>query len=140
MKTSKISYRNTNRFNQLVLDYLDQKTELSQFVTSFPNIGEFNNQIERKKRDDVDRSLLFDVLKSQNKNITLSKKSTNNLTSLKEGNTFTVTTGHQLCLFTGPLYFIYKIISTINLVSELSVKYPENNFVPVFWLASEDHD
>ena len=140
MKTSKISYRNTNRFNQLVLDYLDQKAELSQFVTSFPNIGEFKNQIERKKRDGVDRLLLFDVLKSQNKNITLSKKSTNNLTSLKEGNTFTITTGHQLCLFTGPLYFIYKIISTINLASELSVKYPENNFVPIFWLASEDHD
>ena len=140
MKTSKTSYRNTNRFNQLVLDYLDQKAELSQFVTSFPNIEEFNNQIERKKRDDVDRSLLFDVLKSQNKNINLSKKSANNLTSLKEENTFTVTTGHQLCLFTGPLYFIYKIISTINLASELSVKYPENNFVPIFWLASEDHD
>ena len=124
----------------MVLDYLDQKAELSQFVTSFPNIGEFKNQIERKKRDGVDRLLLFDVLKSQNKNITLSKKSANNLTSLKEENTFTVTTGHQLCLFTGPLYFIYKIISTINLASELSVKYPENNFVPVFWLASEDHD
>ena len=140
MKTSKTSYRNTNRFNQLVLDYLDQKAELSQFITSFPNIGEFNNQIERKKRDDVDRSLLFDVLKSQNKNINLSKKSANNLTSLKEENTFTVTTGHQLCLFTGPLYFIYKVISTINLASELSVKYPDNNFVPIFWLASEDHD
>ena len=140
MKTSKISYRNTNRFNQLVLDYLDQKTELSQFVTSFPNIGEFKNQIEKKKRDGIDRLLLFDVLKSQNKNITLSKKSANNLTSLKEENTFTVTTGHQLCLFTGPLYFIYKIISTINLASELNVKYPENNFVPIFWLASEDHD
>jgi bacillithiol biosynthesis cysteine-adding enzyme BshC len=45
-----------------------------------------------------------------------------------------------LCLFTGPLYFIYKIISTINLAEQLKNKYPENNFVPVYWMASEDHD
>ena len=51
MKTSKISYRNTNRFNQLVLDYLDQKAELSQFVTSFPNIGEFNKHETVKSTD-----------------------------------------------------------------------------------------
>ena len=43
-------------------------------------------------------------------------------------------------LFTGPLYFLYKIISTINLCKELQKKYPENNFVPIYWMATEDHD
>ena len=51
-----------------------------------------------------------------------------------------MTTGHQLCLFTGPLYFIYKIISTINLSENLQSQFPDYNFVPIFWLASEDHD
>src|SRR3989338_9506801 len=46
----------------------------------------------------------------------------------------------QLCLFTGPLYFIYKIISTINLAEALKKKYPEYNFVPIYWMATEDHD
>ena len=63
-----------------------------------------------------------------------------NIESLKLDNTFTVATGHQLCMFTGPLYFIYKILSAINLAEELSDKYPSKNFVPIFWLASEDHD
>ncbi|HCD87500.1 MAG TPA: bacillithiol biosynthesis cysteine-adding enzyme BshC, partial [Algoriphagus sp.] len=55
-------------------------------------------------------------------------------------NTFTVTTGHQLNLFTGPLYFIYKIVSTIKLAEELNKAYPNQHFVPVYWMASEDHD
>jgi bacillithiol biosynthesis cysteine-adding enzyme BshC len=59
---------------------------------------------------------------------------------LKDSNTFTVVTGHQLNLFTGPLYFLYKIISTINLTSELKKAYPKQHFVPVYWMATEDHD
>ena len=49
-------------------------------------------------------------------------------------------TGHQLNLFTGPLYFLYKIISTINLCKELKKAYPTYHFVPVYWMATEDHD
>lgn len=55
-------------------------------------------------------------------------------------NTFTITTGHQLNLFTYPLYFIYKIISTINTCIELKESYPDFNFVPIYWMATEDHD
>ena len=50
--------------------------------------------------------------------------------SLSDQNTFTVTTGHQLNLMGGPLYFLYKIITTINLAKELKSKYPQNNFIP----------
>ena len=49
-------------------------------------------------------------------------------------------TGHQLNLFTGPLYFAYKIVSTIKLANELGERYPENHFVPVYWMGTEDHD
>jgi uncharacterized protein YllA (UPF0747 family) len=63
-----------------------------------------------------------------------------NIEALNNSNTFTVTTGHQLNLFSGPLYFLYKIISTINLTTELKAKYPTYNFVPIYWMATEDHD
>ena len=62
------------------------------------------------------------------------------LESIKEKNTFTITTGHQLNLFTGPIYFLYKILTTINLCDELTQKYPKFNFIPVYWMATEDHD
>jgi bacillithiol biosynthesis cysteine-adding enzyme BshC len=79
-------------------------------------------------------------LKIQNNSLPLSKSSKENIDLLKLDNTFSVTTGHQLCMFTGPLYFIYKIISTINLCEQLTAKYPSNNFVPICWMATEDHD
>ena len=79
-------------------------------------------------------------MKEQNANFSLSKKTKNNIDTILNKNTFTITTGHQLCLFTGPLYFIYKIITAINLSQQLEERYPKNNFIPVFWMATEDHD
>jgi uncharacterized protein YllA (UPF0747 family) len=64
----------------------------------------------------------------------------NNIKLLNNLNTFTITTGHQLNLFTGPLYFLYKIVSTINLCKELKSEFPEHDFVPIYWMATEDHD
>ena len=140
MKKNRISYQETNRFNQLALDYLNQNDKLSDLISDFPNLKNFKNQIERKSKDSIDRNLLYDVLKSQNSNLILSELSLSNLEDIRDKKTFTISTGHQLCLFTGPLYFIYKIISAINLVKQLKANYDNYNFVPIFWLASEDHD
>src|SRR5690606_4605984 len=63
-----------------------------------------------------------------------------NFSILSQGNTFTVTTGHQLNIFTGPLYIIFKIVTIINLTKQLKKAYPEYNFVPIYWMATEDHD
>jgi uncharacterized protein YllA (UPF0747 family) len=54
--------------------------------------------------------------------------------------TYTVTTGHQLNIFTGPVYCIYKIVSTINLAKKINEENPRIKVVPVYWMASEDHD
>lgn len=86
------------------------------------------------------REVLVNSLKKQYQNVSISQEVENNIENLKLSNTYTVTTGHQLNLFTGPLYFIYKIITVINLSKELKQKFPDNNFVPVFWMATEDHD
>ena len=135
-----IPYHKINFFSSLILDYLNQDNNLTPFINGFPEIENFGKQIREKANHDINRHLLVDVLRSQNVNLALSEKSEQNVNLLLLENTFTITTGHQLCLFTGPLYFIYKIISTINLSEELSLRYPQNNFVPIFWMASEDHD
>lgn len=86
------------------------------------------------------RDLLNTVLNQQNKSITLSETTRKNIELLKKANTVCVTTGHQLALMSGPLFVTYKILTTIKLANEYSKLFPETNFVPVFWLASEDHD
>ncbi|HAI79644.1 MAG TPA: bacillithiol biosynthesis cysteine-adding enzyme BshC, partial [Chryseobacterium sp.] len=86
------------------------------------------------------RKILFDVLQEQYSGFKLNEKQEENLNSVLQENTFTVTTGHQLNLFTGPAFFIYKILQTIKLADELNRKFPGRNTVPVFWMATEDHD
>ncbi|MEO8515848.1 MAG: bacillithiol biosynthesis cysteine-adding enzyme BshC, partial [Flavobacterium sp.] len=143
MPTDCISYINSGYFSPLMNDYLAQKPNLNSLYNRFPNIENFEAQIQEKKinfNGNAKRKILVSVLEKQYEQINTSTETLNNFELLKESNTFTVTTGHQLNLFTGPLYFLYKIISTINLTKELKAKYPENNFVPIYWMATEDHD
>ncbi len=123
-------------------DYLDQKDSINDFYENFPNIEGFRKQIDQKSKSYTNKSreVLFQCLEKQMKHLSLSELTQENLNLLKDSKTFTVTTGHQLNLFTGPLYFLYKIISAINLAKELKENFPEYNFVPIYWMATEDHD
>lgn len=132
----KIPFSISNHLSPLVLDYLNEKKELKEFYSFSPKIESFNEAILNHKA--TNRNILVEELLKQNTGA--SDSIIKNIKLLNEENTFTVTTGHQICLFTGPLYFIYKIISTINLTKELKQKYPNYNFVPVYWMATEDHD
>lgn len=137
-----IPFRNTNYFSNLICDYLDENPKLKQFYNRFPNIENFKEQIEEKKLNfsKENRQVLVDELKAQYDSVNSSEAASQNLHLLSQENTFTITTGHQLNLFTGPLYFLYKIITAINLSKVLGEKYPQHNFVPVYWMATEDHD
>jgi bacillithiol biosynthesis cysteine-adding enzyme BshC len=145
MPTDCISYQNSGYFSPLMNDYLNQKNELHSLYHRFPTLENFEEQILEKKNnfngnDNFKRETLVSVLKKQYTELTVSSETLNNIELLNQSNTFTITTGHQLNLFSGPLYFLYKIISTINLTAELKAKYPDYNFVPVYWMATEDHD
>ena len=145
MPTDYIPFRETNYFSDFICNYLDQKPELNDFYNRFPLLENFEAQIE-EKQSNIDshfaqnRAVLVSTLTSQYKDIETSGATAENIQSLASRNTFTITTGHQLNLFTGPLYFLYKIISTINLTKQLKETYPKYNFVPIYWMASEDHD
>ena len=137
-----ITYQNSGYFSKLIVDYLDQKTELKPLYNRFPTLNNFKLQIEEKNNNFPfeNRAILVNALKKQYKKISISEATSTNVELLNESTTFTITTGHQLNLFTGPLYFLYKIISVINLTKELKSEYPNYNFVPVYWMATEDHD
>ncbi len=142
MKTYQIPFKSTGFFSKTMLDYLEEQTQIQPFYNNFPSIEGFKHQIKDKQASYSleTRRNLFTVLTEQYKSVTISEETQANLLKLKETNTFTITTGHQLNLFTGPLYFLYKIISAINLCEELEDQFPDENFVPVYWMATEDHD
>ena len=143
MQKVKLSYQDTNSFSKTVIDYIANDEKLQPFLGNYPNIAGFDQQIALKKKNTLtnsQRKTLVNALNEQYKNTVTSVKTQVNITLLADENTFTITTGHQLNLFTGPLYFLYKIISTINLTKQLKQTFPEYNFVPIYWMASEDHD
>ena len=137
-----VTFKSTGYFSNIICDYLDQKESIKGFYNNFSDLNGFKKQIELRsgKFNTTDRKTLVKSLLEQYKSIDTSSKSKNNIESLLKDNTFTITTGHQLNLFTGPLYFLYKIISTINLTTQLKKEFPKYNFVPIYWMATEDHD
>lgn len=102
----------------------------------------FAAQIETKEKHftPAKRQVLVEALQRQYADFPPSEAVNASIQALRQENTFTVTTGHQLNLLTGPVYFIYKILHAIRLAETLSLKYPDQKFVPVYWMATEDHD
>ncbi len=142
IKHKTIPFQDTGFFTKIICDYLDKKKETTQYYNQFPDLKGFEKQIEYKRASFSKdfREILVLQLRKQYKNIKVSKPTELNIELLSKKNTFTVTTGHQLNLFTGPLYFLYKIITTINLAKLLKENFPQDSFVPVYWMATEDHD
>lgn len=124
----------------LIKDFLSKK--IPGFESNIFNLENIEKQFQLKEQSFTaeKRETLVQVLTDQYSSFKLDEKQTKNLDLLSNQNTFTVTTGHQLNLFTGPVFFIYKILQTIKLAEFLNQKFPSKNFVPLFWLASEDHD
>jgi bacillithiol biosynthesis cysteine-adding enzyme BshC len=142
MQVHKIPFEATHSFSSFFLDYVNQKESLKPFYHRFPDIENFNGQLNVKSASFPvsHRNTLVKALTSQYDGYTLSDQVKSQIARLADQNTFTVTTGHQLNIFTGPLYFIYKIVTVINTCRKLKEIYPAYNFVPVYWMASEDHD
>lgn len=141
MQHKKIPLADTKAFSSFFLDYIEQKESLKPFYHRFPVSDNFGEQIADKSRfREEHRTVLVSTLQKQYEGVDVSDVVRENILSLKKRGTFTVTTGHQLNIFTGPLYFIYKIVTVINTCKRLQERYPQHRFVPVYWMASEDHD
>ena len=144
MEVDCIPFVDTGYFSKIVQDYLEENKSLQPFYNYKPDLESFTEVISKKTFPDKSREILVDSLVSQYESgkIKLDKFEgvASNIQLLKDTNTYTITTGHQLCLFTGPSYFIYKIVSVIKLCKQLKALHPSKNFVPVYWMATEDHD
>lgn len=138
-----IDLKNLNFFSNLVNDYSLKNKKLAPFISSFPSEKSIVKQLKNRKLSNEIRKDLVSVLKKQYKKTNFLnsnfKKANNNIEQLISQNTYTITAGHQLSLFANPLFLIYKIVNIINLSSRIS-KITKKNIIPIFWLASEDHD
>ncbi|SEA74854.1 bacillithiol biosynthesis cysteine-adding enzyme BshC [Pedobacter hartonius] len=139
MQAKYITYQQTHSFSSVVLDYIDGKDNLESFYQYSPTLQGFEKAVEERKFSG-DRNLLVNTLQRQYAQLSPSALVAENIKRLADDRTFTITTGHQLNIFTGPLYFIYKIVTAIKLASDLKEQFPAYNFVPVYWMATEDHD
>lgn len=134
------SFEDLKMSSRLIRDLISNSKEVKPLVDQFFDLDNIPKQIEKKKLSRINRGVLVDALKRQNALLDLDTKANKNIESLLKDSTYTITTGHQLNLLTGPLYSIYKIAQCIVLTNDLNTRYPDNSFVPVFWMATEDHD
>jgi len=164
---TQIPYRATGLFSNLVNDDMEAKGTAQSFVEYNATIEGYKKAIEQRASFPTNRKVLVEVLQNQyaqlekdindsisqnnsklHNNALKNSLNTNeaftlvhdNVSLLLKENTFTVTTAHQPNIFTGPLYFIYKIVHAIQLAAELKKQFPQHNFVPVYYMGSEDAD
>ncbi|HTB53412.1 MAG TPA: bacillithiol biosynthesis cysteine-adding enzyme BshC [Ferruginibacter sp.] len=135
-----IDYTKTGFFSKTVADYIAGDAGLKPFYQHPVSIDGVKAAIQQRKKINTDRKLLVDVLTKQYSGLKLTAKQQLNIQQLSNTDTFTITTAHQPNIFTGPLYFIYKILHTIKLAETLQKQLPENKFVPVYYMGSEDAD
>ncbi len=140
MKVSFIPFAEINALSSRDKAYVASDERLAPFYKYPVDIEGISKAIQDKSTNNKQRGLLTESLLEQYQNVVTTDVVMRNIKSLSDSKTFTVTTAHQPSLATGPLYFIYKIISVLNLAEQLIEKYPEYHFVPIFFLGSEDHD
>jgi bacillithiol biosynthesis cysteine-adding enzyme BshC len=136
----KIGLEQSQQFATLFRDYIAQNEFVQSLYAFYPDVAGLEKAIQVRSQKPLNRSVLVERLKAQYGQLNTSGKVASNIDLLSKDTTYTITTGHQLCLGTGPLYIILKTLSCVKLCEELKVKHANKNFVPVFWMASEDHD
>ncbi|NNJ54724.1 MAG: bacillithiol biosynthesis BshC, partial [Bacteroidia bacterium] len=135
--------RNSTFFqNDFIEAYYSDK--LADFSSYKPNLSELSSAIENRlgfeqRRRDILVSELFHQYNGADIKLNTSPVGAN-IEKLKSSKTFTITTGQQIHIGLGPLYVLYKIVDVLTICREAKELNPDYNFVPVFWMASEDHD
>jgi bacillithiol synthase len=138
--STQLSYQLTGYFSRLVADYLEQSPPLRNFYEHEVTLAGIEAAIEQRKLFPTDRHLLQTELTKQYKSLQTTDKVLDNIRQLGNTNTFTVCTAHQPGIFTGNLYFVYKILHAIRMAEYLSEQYSQYHFVPVYYMGSEDAD
>ncbi len=143
IRTHHVDAKDTN-FYKPVLSNL-HNPEFSKALLNPNSIAQIGQAVTQQTRFDAEyRTKLVKVLKKQYQNslVNLKKDSKvlQNIEKLSDTNTLTVTTGQQIHIFLGPFFVVNKILSCCAEAKQCEASLPNNDVVPVFWMASEDHD
>lgn len=138
--STRLSYAKTGVFSRIATDYVSQAPDLQPFFQHPPTLDGIRKAISERQQFPTSRKLLVEELQKQYATVSRSAAVTENIQSLLSPDTFTITTAHQNNIFTGPLYFIYKILHAISLSAQLKKSLPQYHFVPVYYIGSEDAD
>lgn len=139
MHKESIALSNTRQFPRFVCDYLSQVNQTEEFTDYSPDIRGLEARKEELAAKGIRTESVAEVIREQYAGIELTNAQKRNLELLSSNEAFTVTTGHQVVLCGGPLFLLHKIASTIKL-SALTSEQFDIAIVPVFWMATEDHD
>lgn len=135
-----VNFSDVQGVNRLFQDYIYHYEKVKKFFQGDPYV--FNNyrtiicKINKRK---YNRDLLYSILGEENIQFAASSKALTNIELLKKNDTYVVVGGQQVGIFGGPLYTFYKAITIIKLAQKLAYEL-KKNVVPLFWLASDDHD
>lgn len=125
--------------SKLLADYLDHYERVQRFFPGSPSRPETYARLEQDLRNShTDRKSLVGILLRQNQSFGAGDLTIQNIQHLGDPETFAVVTGQQAGLFSGPAYTIYKALTAVRLSQSLTARGLKT--VPVFWLATEDHD
>jgi bacillithiol biosynthesis cysteine-adding enzyme BshC len=119
--------------------YLNNFSRLNQFFEHNYLTGWENAIIERSKHP-VQRKKLVSLLEQQNQRWGPPQNVLDNIQKLSSNNCLAVVAGQQVGIFGGPLYTIYKMLTALKLVEDLSKQFSDHLFVPLFWMETEDND
>ncbi|PYV34798.1 MAG: bacillithiol biosynthesis cysteine-adding enzyme BshC [Acidobacteria bacterium] len=134
-----VPYARVPRSSALFLDFLNNFERVNSFYDRRPFEPSAYMAAATELRGKFgDRRALVDILEAQNRTFRCSEKTLENIRRLISPDTFAVVTGQQVGLVSGPAFTLYKALTAVRLAEHLTEK--GLACVPVFWLATEDHD
>ena len=138
--STNLPYGQTGFFSKIVVDYIDQAPLLKSFYQYPVSQEGLAASVGARKQFPVNREVLVNELQKQYAQLPAHPEVQQNIDKLQHANTFSICTAHQPCIFTGSLFFVYKILHAIRLARHCKELMPENDFVPVYYMGSEDND
>lgn len=135
-----VTYDQTGYFSKIVSDYLSGNENMKPFYEHEVSVAGIRAAIQNRRSFPTNRKLLVETLEARYEGLETAPLLRKHIQQLGEENTFTITTAHQPNIFTGPFYFAYKILHTVKLAATLAKELPDCNFVPVYYMGSEDAD
>lgn len=135
MKAHKFPVTQIANLHPAVQDYLENTHGMN-----YPHAADVMHKASTRVHSLPYRQTLVESLLKQHAHLAADSLVLEHIHALQSENTFTITTGHQLGVFGGPLFVASKVLSVARMVADLNKGQQQYRFVPVFWMASEDHD